>query len=225
MDYPLLIIFGVLPSLIWLLFFLRKDIHPESNRMIIKVFTWGMIAAIPVFFIELGLEYTLKPLALPLMVFCFLSVALPEEIAKYLVVKKKALSSQEMDEPVDAMIYMIIAALGFAALENILMLWHLKTFDLFTASWLRFITGTFLHVLTSGIVGYFLALSFSNMKMRRVLVFSGIVIASLLHAAYNFSIMTEGTPKKTVLLLLVLVSFFVLVAFEKLKKEKSICQH
>jgi RsiW-degrading membrane proteinase PrsW (M82 family) len=218
MNYPLLIFFGVIPSIIWLLFFLRKDTHPESNKMIIKVFIWGMISSIPILFVEVGLENLLKNI--PLILFCFFSVALPEELAKYLVVKKIALPNKEMDEPVDAMIYMIIAALGFAALENILMLWPFKAFDLFTASWLRFITGTFLHVVTAGIMGYFIALSFLNVKIKRLLIFLGILIASILHSAYNFYIIVQGAPKTIVLLLLILPSIFVFIAFEKIKKEK-----
>lgn len=225
MNYPLLIIFGVAPSLIWLLFFLKKDIHPESNRMIITVFIWGMIAAIPTALIEIGIENTLKPFSLPLILFCFLSVALPEEIAKYLVVKKKVLSHSEMDEPVDAMIYMIISALGFAALENILMLLPFEAFELFAASWLRFITATFLHVLTSGIIGYFIALSFLNAKTGKMFVFSGIFVASLLHSAYNFSIITGEGPTKAVILLLALLSVFIFIAFEKLKNKKSVCPY
>jgi len=45
MTYFLCLIFGLAPSIIWLLFFLRKDVHPESNRMIILVFLLGMAVA------------------------------------------------------------------------------------------------------------------------------------------------------------------------------------
>ena len=54
MSYFIYIIAGVLPSAIWLLFYLRKDRHPESKRMILKIFLYGMIAALPVILIELG---------------------------------------------------------------------------------------------------------------------------------------------------------------------------
>jgi len=223
MNYPLLIIFGIAPSLIWLLFFLRKDVHPESNKMIIRVFVWGMIIAIPVALLEVGLKNVLEYSTLPLIVICFLGAALPEEIAKYLVVKIKVVSAPELDEPIDIMIYMIVAALGFSALENILMIWPFTSINLFAASWLRFITGTFLHVLTSGLLGYFLALSFLNLKKRWLFLFLGILIASLLHSAYNFFIIMEGTPRVTILALLILLSIFIFIGFEKVKKMKSIC--
>ncbi len=47
MNYPIYIFFGLAPSFIWLLFFLRKDAHPESNPMILKIFFYGMLAAFP----------------------------------------------------------------------------------------------------------------------------------------------------------------------------------
>ena len=54
MLYFLYLVFGVLPSIIWLLFFLREDAHPESNRMILKVFFYGIIAAFIAVIFEFG---------------------------------------------------------------------------------------------------------------------------------------------------------------------------
>ena len=52
MNYFILIIFALAPSLIWLLFFLKKDAHPESKRMILKIFFYGILIALPAIFIE-----------------------------------------------------------------------------------------------------------------------------------------------------------------------------
>ena len=128
--YFLLIIFALLPSSIWLLFFLRKDAHPESNRMILRVFLYGMLAAILAFIAERvfmpGLLEGATRLAYPpfliLILDLFIAIALVEEVAKYLVVRIGVWRSPELDEPLDIMLYMVIAALGFAALENILYL-------------------------------------------------------------------------------------------------------
>ena len=56
------------------------------------------------------------------LLYIFLGVATIEEIAKFLVIKIKVLKSSELDEPLDIPLYMIIAALCFAAVENILVL-------------------------------------------------------------------------------------------------------
>ena len=56
----LYIIFGTLPSLIWLFYYLAKDLHPEPKKMILKVFLYGVIITIPAFFIQIALSEFLK---------------------------------------------------------------------------------------------------------------------------------------------------------------------
>jgi len=229
MNYPLLIFFGLAPSIIWLLFYLRKDKLPESNSMILKVFIMGMIVTLPAALIELGMSDYFKQIPCPkiyaLGLFCFLGIALPEEFMKYLVVKIKVISHAEFDEPIDAILYMIIAALGFSAMENILTLFPFKeTIELFSASWVRFISATFLHALTSALIGYFMALSFFNTKNRLKLIFIGLILAVILHGLYNFLIMMEGTPSILgPIILLVALAIFISYTFKKVKKMKSIC--
>lgn len=234
MSYFLFLIFGLLPSIIWLLFYLRKDVHPESNLMIIKIFLYGMAIAIPVALLELGIFAGLIELNLPrifvLILYFFLGVALVEEFFKYLVVRIKVLRDPEFDEPLDAMIYMIIAALGFAGLENILILFHLeKVFplqEILAVTILRFVGATFLHALCSGVVGYFLALSFFFPKNKIKLLGLGLGIATILHGLYNFSIIEiEGSTKFIFLFSILMgLALFVSLGFKRLKKLKSICK-
>ena len=172
MSYPLYILFGVLPSVIWLLFYLRKDVHPEPKSEVIKIFFWGMLIAIPAVFLEMGIFQAFGKLGeffhwshfLIAIFNIFIGVALIEEVLKYLVVREGILKNPEFDEPIDLVLYMIIAALGFAALENILILFRLGPAFLFSQaleiSALRFLGATFLHALCSGTLGFFLAISF-----------------------------------------------------------------
>lgn len=248
MIYLLYIIFGLAPSIIWLLFYLRKDSHPESNRMIMKIFSWGILAALPVLLIEIGISRGLAklnfPLTLTLFLNLFIGVALIEELVKYLVVKGQVLKNPEFDEPVDAMLYMIIAALGFAALENVLVLIPGEEVFLFgeifrqtiIISFLRFVGATFLHALCSGVLGYFLALSFFETKKRIILIVSGLLIATLLHGLFNISIIGIESGLRignSTLFLLSLISLIVILVglalavslgFKKLKSLRSVCK-
>src|SRR4030042_5969673 len=99
MSFPFLITFALAPSFAWLLFYLRKDKHPESNLMVLKIFFYGMLSAIPAIFIELGFFQELGKwnLSLPLASFLnvFIGVALTEEILKYSIVKIKVLKNSE----------------------------------------------------------------------------------------------------------------------------------
>ena len=164
-NYLIFLFFGLAPSIIWLLFYLRKDAHPEPNRMILKIFFWGMLIAIPAVFIEIVILALLKPLPFPALLltllYIFLGVALVEEVLKYLVVRYKVFHHPALDEPVDIMLYMIIAALGFAALENLIILFGLglssAISQVVVLTGLRFVGATFLHALASGAFGYFIS--------------------------------------------------------------------
>ena len=226
MSY-LLYLFGFLPSIIWLLFYLRKDSHPESNRMILKIFFFGILAAFFVIFLEKGAAIFLKKDSILAI---FLGGALIEEYSKYLAVRIGVYKNSELDEPVDILLYMIISALGFASLENILVLFGLglpfDISDTVALTILRFLGATFLHALCSGTIGFFLALSLFEAKNKFKLVFSGLIIATFLHGLFNFSIIElEGSLRIIIPGIILLgLGIFVLLAFQKLKTIASVCK-
>jgi len=238
MTYSLYTVFGIVPSVVWLLFYLRKDSHPESNRMILKIFFYGMIAALPAILVEMGALRAINEasfldfLGRDIITFLniFIAVALVEEFLKYLVVRGKVLGSAELDEPIDLMLYMIIAALGFAASENILVLFSLGPAFLFgetvSVTIFRFLGATFLHALCSGTLGYFLALSLLESKKRGRFILLGLSLAFLLHGLYNFSIIEiEGGLSFLIPVIILLgLAIFLTYGFQRLKKLKSICK-
>jgi len=240
MDFTILIyiFFGILPSLVWLSYYLRKDAHPESNGMVLKIFLWGALVTIPVFFVQIGFSNLLGQISLNQLVYdliyWFLVISLSEEVFKYLVIKVKVINSPELDEPLDVMLYMIIAALGFAALENVLYLFspvnQMSFNDLMVRtliiSFVRFIGATFLHTLCSAVIGYSLAISFCEVKWKRLIFVAGITTAMLLHGLYDFSIMTlDGYAKVAIpAIVIITLAFLVFSGFDKLKKMKSICK-
>jgi len=240
MDYTIIlyIFFGILPSLTWLFYYLSKDLHPEPKRMILKIFLWGALITVPVFFTQIGLAYllgkiNLSPIATSI-IYWFLVISFTEEIFKYLVVRLKVISSPHLDEPLDIMLYMVVAALGFAALENILYLFApvgQMSFDqlmnrTLIIALVRFIGATFLHTLCSAVIGYSLAISFCEENKKYIIIAVGIITATLLHGVYDFSIMTlDGYVKILVPVITILtLAFLVFSGFAKLKKMKGICK-
>jgi RsiW-degrading membrane proteinase PrsW (M82 family) len=153
----------------------------------------------------------------------FLVVALVEEFLKFLVVREVVFESKELDEPIDCMIYMIIAGLGFAATENLLLLFPLKNEFLgkiFQISFLRFVSATFLHALSSAIVGFFIGLSFFRKRERLKLISLGLIFATLLHGLYNFSIIEFGERVGLFFsaILILISAYFVSIFFKRLKE-------
>jgi RsiW-degrading membrane proteinase PrsW (M82 family) len=93
-------------------------------------------------------------------------------------------------------------------------------------SFVRFIGATFLHTLCSAVIGYSLAISFCEVKRKYIPLSCGIIMATLLHGTYDFSIMTlEGSAKLLIpLFVIVTLAFVVFSGFERLKKIKSVCK-
>ncbi len=202
-NYIFIFLLGVLPSTIWLAFYLAKDIHPEPKKWLLMIFLAGAAIA-PLatgiewqligFFNSLGSAFPVffnifpKDLAV-----IFIAIAAIEETGKYLAVRLTMKGNPVFDEPADAMIYMIVAALGFAAIENIIVI-HSYAPSIFTDPAqplailaFRFIGATFLHTLASGIIGFYYALSLSKTN-RQFPVIKGIFFAILLHGLFNYSI-------------------------------------
>jgi len=159
-SFIILFVLAIVPSLIWLMFYLRKDAHPEPNWMITKIFLYGCLAVVPAMLFEIGLGTISQN-----QITTLLGAVLIEETAKYLVIRWIVYRSLELDEPVDLMLYMVISALGFAALENLLFLLSpqlTSLSSLVSVTTLRFATAIFVHTLSSGIMGYFLARNYFN---------------------------------------------------------------
>ncbi|MGC9031218.1 MAG: PrsW family intramembrane metalloprotease, partial [Minisyncoccia bacterium] len=200
-----LYILGILPSLIWLSFYLKKDAHPESNKMIIKIFIYGVISGLW----AIILQKTLEKIKVGDIISTFLFGAFVEEYVKYLAVKIGVFRNSELDEPLDLILYMIISGLGFVALENTLILYYrfpsVPIFDTILFTFLRFISATFLHALCSGVFGYFIALSFYHLKKRRIYFLKGILFVSFLHGLYNFSLRYFQNIEKIIIPIIILI--------------------
>ena len=195
--------------------------------MVLKIFFFGMLITGPAIFLEMAIFEVFGKLNFSsftiLILNIFFGAALIEESLKFLVVKWQVFNNPELNEPVDTMLYMIISALGFAAGENLLILFPLKsTFlsQIVGVSLIRFLGATFLHALASAIVGFFIGLSFFRKKERVKLISFGLFLAILLHGLYNFSIMEmRGSLRVLIPFFLLLTSaIFVSFGFKRLKK-------
>jgi RsiW-degrading membrane proteinase PrsW (M82 family) len=190
---------GILPAFFWLFFWLREDNHPEPKILIWKAFLYGMLAvpfalsaqyAINLIFINTNSIQITFQQNIFLGIFVVMLWALAEEFFKYKAAYNSGIKNRANDEPVDAMIYMITAALGFSALENTLFLFNVisdgqATVALITGSF-RFIGATLLHVASSAIIGYFISISFyKNKTIKKHAVIWGFIIATGLHAFFN----------------------------------------
>lgn len=216
---------GLLPAALWLWFWLKEDsIHPEPRGLIVITFGAGMVAVVFTLFLQQFIyHHTTSYIAETSITFYFL-LALVEEVLKYVAAYIVALRSRAFDEPIDALIYLVTAALGFTALENAFFLFGPLSsgniLDTVVTGNMRFVGASVLHVMTSAIVGLSLALSFYKSRtVRRYMILIGILVATLLHTLFNLSIMSNSGSNLFVTFLVLWFSVIgLLLFFEKIKR-------
>jgi RsiW-degrading membrane proteinase PrsW (M82 family) len=219
------LIAGVFPALFWLWFWLKEDkLHPEPRSLIMLAFLTGMLATALAYPIENYIADWAKDNMITGDMFLLLSWAIIEEGLKYLGIYIVALKTQYFDEPIDAVIYFVTIALGFAALENAMFLLNpVGDGDPIATLLLgnyRFIGATVLHVAASSIIGIALAFSFYERKFEREFsAIVGLAGAIGLHTLFNFSIITsKGEHLYGIFLILWSFIIFVLFVCERIKR-------
>jgi len=225
---------GFIPPLLWLWFWLREAPHHESRKSLFTSFILG-IAVVPFVLLAEYLWFRAVEFSgLPIpknfnSLWLIIPWAFAEEAAKFAVAWWADLRrSIYYDEPVDAIIYLITVALGFAAMENVLFLNKVTTggagiFALIQTADLRFIGATILHTVSSGIIGVSIAFTFFHREHHIRNIWGGIILATVLHTAFNKFIIGAGGSEavfKTFFglwtLALILIFFF-----EKVKRIKN----
>ena len=223
------VILGLLPGFAWLVFYLTEDPHSEPKRLILFTFFAGIAFGLFAVIIEKLLGSAALSIGLEqLSVVSLVGLALIEEAVKFGAAYLAINRTPELHDPIDPMIYMVVAALGFATLENIGTLIGTSfggpaTFIvIFQTISFRFVGATLLHTLTAGIVGYYWS---RGMAKRRTVPFlvRGLAIATLIHAVFNYLILHVENLSYAILFLLivglvVLSDFDILRAKEKLPK-------
>jgi RsiW-degrading membrane proteinase PrsW (M82 family) len=234
----LYIVLGAAPGLVWLTFFLRKDKLPEPKIEIIKVFYCAMMVVIPAGMLELEMISHLQGMGIDTTYYLIrfvLIVGLVEEVVKYLIVRYLVLKRSCLDEPIDIVIYMITAGLGFATAENILLFFNLEQgmvsqelLNIITAT--RFFGANLLHAICSGIIGIFIALSFENLRHRKWIIPLGFVSSILIHGIFDFSIqlfiINNNGDLNTFVPFLITSALAIplIAAIRKVRDMKSVCK-
>lgn len=183
------IVAGVIPTLLWLFFWLREDrFQPEPRGLLALTFIAGVLSV----FVILPLESFIKNAGITGTEKIFVFAA-AEEIVKFGVVFLIDFHSSYLDEPIDYAVYLITGALGFAAMENVMFLLNPGlqadiSFIVETGT-LRFLGATILHSILAATLGIILGFVFYKTKRtRRMFLFIGLGIVTILHTIFNYFI-------------------------------------
>jgi RsiW-degrading membrane proteinase PrsW (M82 family) len=216
----LAILLGVGPALLWLWFWLREDKEkPEPKGLIAIMFIVGMVSVFIVLPIQKFVQTNVTSYEWQIIGWASI-----EELIKYIGVLILLYKTNHINDPIDWPIYLITAALGFAALENTMFLIKPLSLDQTTVGLLtgqlRFLGSTLLHAVSSGIIGISLGLSFFMGKfIKKIYLLMGLILAIALHSAFNFFIMEDkGNNFLRVLGFLWVVTIIIMLLFEKLRR-------
>jgi len=177
---------ALVPILLLLRYFYARDVHPEPRRVLRKTFGLGVLSLIPAVLLALPsvlLEPRFSSVTLAALYAAFVGAAIPEEALKLLVVRGYCARQSSFDEPMDGVVYGVTAALGFAALENVLYVWESG----WTTALLRAFTAVPIHAATGAMIGHAVALARFG-PPRRHAVWRGFTNAVAVHGLYNFGL-------------------------------------
>lgn len=217
-NFAIAFVMGLVPALFWLWFWLREDrAKPEPSGLILLTFIAGMLV------VPLALALQKAALALFTGDTLITIWVIIEETLKYAAALGIVLWHKAVDEPIDVIIYLIVIALGFSALENALFAYNpLMAGDIsnmLLTSNFRFLGATLLHVLASGTIGVCLALAFyKSTGVKFVYGTVGLILAIVLHTLFNLFIMDASGESILLVFLFVWIGIIILfLLFEKVK--------
>lgn len=220
---------GVLPALLWLWFWLKEDKRePEPKSRIAISFISGMLAVFPAIQLERILCGYIEPsvctAGLKSGLLLILLWAITEEVFKFSAAYLSSFwKNKYNNEPLDAIIYMITAALGFSALENALFIWNPIDNGNFIQSIMtgnsRFLGATLLHVASSATIGVMMGLSYyKKLSLKKIFLFTGIVLAIVLHTVFNLLIIKLQSDLFLVFSGVWILIILLIVLIEKVKR-------
>lgn len=203
----LLVVISLVPAIGWVWFFYRQDRYEvEPLSLLVRTFVLGMVAVIPAIVLERPFEtwFVDPPNVLARLFAVFVVVGLGEELCKFFAVYVAVWRSRHFNEVMDGIVYAVTAALGFAAVENLL---YTATFG-FEVVPARALVASLAHASFSGIMGFHFGWARLYAARPEQSLATGIGLAAGLHGLYDYLLVSGvATPLLAVAVLVGVYSY------------------
>ena len=213
MGTNIIILTALLPIVILAYYIYRKDRNsPEPIGQLVKAFLMGVLSAPLSFGISIPLEwigaYSTEAISITGSIrTAFFGAAIPEEIAKLLMLWLFLRKCPYFDEKMDGIIYAVCVSLGFAALENVMYLFSYEETFL-SVGITRAIFAVPGHFCFGILMGYYYSLAHFypySAKKNKALILIAPIIAHGLYDSILFII--NATPAISGILMIVFLVF------------------
>lgn len=216
-----LLAISIAPVVLLLIYLYRRDKYEkEPQRLLLKVFIFGALIVIPVFFIETWLgdywdgKYNYPANQMITAAYnAFFVAASTEEVFKYLVFILIIWKHKEFNEKFDGIVYAAYISLGFAAIENIMYVFS----NGMSTGFFRAFTAVPAHTIFGVTMGFFLALAKFRKTNKVLWLFLSLAVPISLHGFYDFILMSQNE-----ILLIVFVPYLVVMLIVGLKQMKKL---
>ena len=196
------IISAILPALILVYFIWVKDKYQkEPTPQLLRAFGLGVLAA------PFSMLFSLPAMATGLFGqemetvadsfrVAFFGAAIPEELAKFLLLWHFLKRCKYYDEYVDGIVYAVCVGMGFAAIENVGYIFDVSTLGL--GAWVSTVAARALisvpgHFLMAVAMGYFYSrYAFGPYEERRLNFTLALIVPILLHGLFDFFLMASS---------------------------------
>jgi len=178
----------IFPSIVLVLYFIKSDKFKEPNRIIIITFLFGILITIPAGYLNslIDKNFATGERFNDALLSGFFGGGPVEELLKFSILYFYILKEKAFNEPMDGLVYGILASLGFATLENLQYVFYFDS-EFWTAQEIaifRSYSAIPLHGLCGAIMGfYFGQYAFSANKKYLGL---AIIVPIIFHGSYNF---------------------------------------
>ena len=226
-----LLVVAIAPAIaLFLFFYFRDKYRREPIGVLLVTFALGAASLVPAAITSLSLQKltgwrSSTPSLLQAFLGAMIIVGLVEEGAKFLVVRFYAYHRPEFDEPYDGIMYSVMAALGFATLENILYIFSNGA----GTGVIRALLAMPSHAFDGVLMGYFLgeAKFARSDRVGNWLSALGFGLAVLAHGLYDFIVFALDKAPLMILSLFTMAVLFWVIFFKATRKlsEQSPYKH
>jgi RsiW-degrading membrane proteinase PrsW (M82 family) len=217
-----LLVLAIAPAVaLFLFFYLRDKYRKEPLGILLATFGLGAASLVPAALTSLSLQkltgwHSDTSNLLHAFLGAMIIVGVVEEGAKFIVVRFYAYHRPEFDEPYDGIMYSVMAALGFATLENILYVVSNGA----GAGVMRALLSMPSHAFDGVLMGYFLgeAKFARNDRVGNWLSALGFGLAVTAHGLYDFIVFSLDKAPLMILSLLTMMVLFWVIFFKATRK-------